>query len=114
MSKDFNWKPYYVGAAIIAALSCLFSWKIGLGIVLGSIYFYFNNLLNAKKFPKLDGKGKVIGSLFLIITIQFIAIVVIALISYYIGGLYSFFGAFAGMTIPHFYFIIVEIIKSKK
>lgn len=114
MSKDFNWKPYYIGAAIVAALSCIVSYKIGLGIVLGSIYFYFNDLLNQRKFPSLNSKFKVTGTLFLIMIVQFVAIVAVALISYKIGGLYSFFGAFAGMTIPHFYFIITEILKIKK
>lgn len=114
MANDFNWKPYYIAAFAVAAASCIISWKIGFGIVLGSVYFYFNNLLNQKKFPRLDSKSVAIGSLFLIIAIQFVAIVAIALLSYFVGGLYSFFGAFAGMTIPHFYFIIKEITKINK
>lgn len=114
MGKDFNWKPYYIVVAIVSIASCIVSWKIGFGIILGSVYFYFNNLLNEKKFPKLDNKSRVIGSLFLVIIVQFIMIVAIALLSYYVGGLYSFFGAFAGMSIPHIYFIIKEITKIKK
>lgn len=114
MCKDFNWKPYYIATSVVALISVVVSWKIGLGIVLGSIYFYFNDLLNQKKFPSLDNKMKVRGSLFLIITVQFISIVAIALFSYKVGGLYSFFGAFAGMIFPHFYFIIKEITSIRK
>ena len=114
MLKDFNWKPYYVVVFLISLLSCIVSWKIGFGIILGSIYFYLNNIFNAKKFPHLDGKGKVVGSLFLIVFLQFIAIAGVALLSYYVGGLYSFFGAFAGMSIPHIYFIIRELTKDRK
>lgn len=114
MSSSFNWKPYCIGVLIVALLSCIINWRIGLGIILGSIYFYLNDKLNQKKFPHLDSKLKVTGSLFLIILLQFMMICGIALLSYRIGGLYSFFGAFAGMTIPHFYFIIVELTKIKK
>lgn len=114
MSKDFNWKPYIIVIIVISCLSCLINWRIGFGICLGSLYFFLNDKLNQKKFPNLDGKGKAISKVFLIIFLQFIMIVAVALFSYYVGKLYSFFGTFAGMTVPHFYFIIKELVKSKK
>lgn len=114
MSKDFNWKPYYIVVGIIAILSCLINWKIGLGIVVGSIYFYFNDLLNQKKFPEFDSKGKAAGKVFVIILLQFLMISLVAIFCYYVGGLYSFFGAFGAMIAPHFYFIIKELLKIKK
>lgn len=114
MGRDFNWKPYLIATAIVALLSCVFSYKIAIGIVIGTLYFFLNNKLNEKKFPHFDGKTKVVGIVFLIIILQFIMIVALAMLSYYIGGLYSFFGAFAGMCIPHIYFIIVELKKIKK
>ena len=114
MSKDFNWKPYYIGVLVVSIIACIFSWKVALGIIMGSIYFYLNDKLNQKRFPKLDGKGKVIGSVMLIIFVQFLMICFVAIASYKIGKLETFFGAFAGMTIPHFYFIIKEIKNIKK
>ena len=114
MSKDFNWKSYYVVVAVIAIFSCLFSWKIAFGIVLGSLYFFVNDKLNQKRFPKLDSNSKAIGSIIGIGFIQFIMIVIVALLSYYVGRLQAFFGTFAGMTIPHFYFIIKELKNIRK
>lgn len=114
MSKGFNWKPYLIGLATVTLISCIFSLKVALGIVLGTMYFFLNDKLNQKKFPHFDGKTKVIGIVFLIIILQFIMIVAVAMFSYYVGGLYSFFGAFAGMCIPHIYFIIVELKKTRK
>ena len=114
MSKDFNWKPYYIGAAIVALFSCLFSWKIGFGIALGSLFFFINDKLNQKRFPSLDSNSKAIGSIIGIGFIQFIMIAIVAIISYYVGKLPAFFGAFAGMTIPHFYFMFKELRNIKK
>ncbi|MDO5440860.1 MAG: hypothetical protein Q4F12_04915 [Erysipelotrichaceae bacterium] len=114
MNKTFNWRPYYIGACIVALIICIFSYKIAFGIVLGSAYFYLSNVLNQKKFPSLDSKSKAIGSLMVILFVQFVMIVACALLSYYFGGLESFFGTFAGMVIPHFYFIIKELFNIKK
>ena len=114
MSKDFNFKPYLIGVLVVSALTCIFSYKIAIGIVLGTIYFFISDKLNQKKFPNLNSKSIAVSSVLLIGFIQFILIVAVALLSYYIGGLYSFFGAFAGITIPHIYFIIVELKKIKK
>lgn len=111
MSKDFNWKPYYITVAAIVVITCIFSWKIAFGIGLGSFAFYLNDLLNQKRFPPLDSKKKAIFSTLLIVSIQILMIIVVALISYYVGKLYAFFGAFAGLTIPYFYFIIKMLIK---
>ena len=114
MSKDFNWRPYCIGASIVALFSCLFSWEVAFGIVLGSFYFFINDKLNQKRFPKLDSSGKAIGSIIGIGFIQFVMIVIVALLSYYVGKLPAFFGAFAGMTIPHFYFMFKELKNIKK
>ena len=111
MSKDFNWKPYCIGAIIVALISCIFSWKIAFGIILGTITFFLNDKLNQKRFPPLDSKKKAIFSTLLIVTFQLVMIIVIALLSYYIGKLYAFFGTFAGLTIPYFYFIIRMLIN---
>lgn len=114
MSKDFNFKPYLIGVLIVSALSCIFSYKIAIGILIGTAYFFISDKLNQNKFPKLNSKSLAVGKVFLIIFIQFLLITVFAVASYYIGGLYCFFGTFAGITIPHIYFIIVELKKIKK
>lgn len=114
MSKELNYKPYLIVVSIICGLICIFSYKIALGLALGTAYFFISDKLNQYKFPNLNSKGLAISKVFLIIFVQFILIVAVAFVSYYIGGLYSFLVSFAGITIPHIYFIIVELKKSKK
>lgn len=114
MSKEIDFKPYLISILIITGITCLFSYKLAIGLVLGTIYFFISDYLNRKKFPKLNNKGVAIANIFLIIFIQFILILGVAIASYYIGGLYSFLVSFAGITFPHIYFIIIELIKAKK
>lgn len=114
MSKESNFKPYLIGVLIVSVLACIFSYKISIGILIGTAYFFISDKLNQYKFPKINSKGIAVGKVFLIIFIQFLLITIVAVSSYYIGGLYTFFGTFAGITIPHIYFIIIELKKMKK
>lgn len=114
MSREIDFKPYLLLILVICVITCIFSYKIAAGLILGTVYFFISDKLNQRKFPKLDSKGIAVANVFLIIFIQFILILGVALVSYYIGGLYSFLVSFAGITFPHAYFIIVELMKGKK
>lgn len=111
MSKDFNWKPYCVFVLVVSALISIYNWRIGLCIVLATLVFFINDKLNIHKFPSLQSKKGALLSLFLVVGIQGVLIVAIGLGSYYIGGLVSFFAAFAGLITPHLYFIVRNLIK---
>lgn len=114
MSTELNFKPYLICVSIVSILSCFFSYKVGLSIILGTSYFFISDRLNHYKFSRINDKTIAIGKIFLILIIQLILIVAVAYFSYRIGGLVTFFATFAGIIIPHIYFIIVEVRKIKK
>lgn len=114
MSKELNFKPYLIVVAIICGIICIFSYKVAFGLVLGTVYFFISDALNQNKFPNLNSKGEAVAKVLLISFVQFILILGVALLSYFTGGLYSLLVSFAGITIPHIYFIIVELKKIKK
>ena len=114
MDKNFVWKPYLFFVGILALITLVINYKITIGLVLGTLYYFLNDKLIVKKVPSLDSKLKVTGSFLVIGIVQFILITAVALLSYWIGGLYSFFGSFAGITMPHFYYLIKQIFSIKK
>lgn len=114
MSAELNFKPYLICVFIVSVLSCIISYKVGFSIILGTLYFFISDKLNHYKFSKINDKRIAIGKIFLILFIQLILIILVAYFSYRIGGLVTFFAAFAGIIIPHIYFIIVELRKIKK
>ena len=114
MTKDFNYKPYLICVLALSLIICIFSYKSAICLLLGTAYFFISDKLNQWKFPSLNSKGLAVGKVFLVIFIQFILIVGVALSSFYIGGIPSLLVSFAGITIPHIYFIIAELRKIKK
>ena len=111
MSKDFNWKPYYIGVAIIVAISAIVNIKVGIGYATGSIFYYLNDRLNLKKFPSLDATGKAVGSMLLIMAVQGILVIIAGLTSWFIGKLPCFLACFAGLIIPSVYFFFMSYKK---
>ena len=114
MTKDFNYKTYLFCVVIISAIFCFFSYKNAICLLLGTAYFFISDALNQWKFPRMNSKSIAIGKVFLVIFIQLILITGVAIASYFIGGIPSFLVSFAGIIIPHIYFIIVELRKIKK
>ena len=114
MTRDFNYKPYLFCIFATSAIICIFSYKNAICLLLGTTYFFISDILNQWKFPNINNKSIAIGKVFLVIFIQLILIVGVAIASYFIGGIPSFLVSFAGIIIPHIYFIIVELRKIKK
>lgn len=115
MVRELNFKPYLICVFAISTLACIFSYKISIGLLIGTGYFFVSDSLNQIKFPKLNNsKGIAIGKVFLISFVQLIILIGIAVLTYFVFGLPTFLATFVGITIPHIYFIIVELRKLKK
>ena len=114
MLENFNYKPYLICVLVASVITCVFSYKYAIGLILGTVYFFISNRLNQSKFPRVNSKGLAVGKVVLIIFIQFVLIVCVAGVSYYIGGIPTFLVSFAGIIFPHIYFIIAELRKGSK
>lgn len=111
MKTVVNWKPYLIIAGVISLIATILNWKIGVGYLIGTIFSFFNLFLINKKFPKLDGKKKTVSIALLVMLFQGLLTAIMAVITYLIGGLSCFLSSFAGMIMPHFYFIFVSLKK---
>lgn len=111
MKLAINWKPYLIVSLILSIVTVFFNWRIGLGFLIGTCFNFFNLFLIEKKFPKLDSKKKTLSIAIAIMLFQGLLIAIMAVATYFIGGLACFLASFAGMIIPHFYFIITSLFK---
>lgn len=111
MLKIVTWKPYLIFAIIASLIAVIIKLEIGVGFVIGTVFNFINLFLIDKKFPSLDSKKKTISIALIIMLFQGLVTVVMAISTYFIGGLPCFFAGFAGMIIPHFYFVFKSFIK---
>lgn len=111
MKTAINWKPYFICAGILSIVVAVFNWKIAVGFVIGTIFNFINLFLSSKKFPRLDGKAKAVGSALAVMTLEGLITVGMAIGTYFIGGIPCFLAGFAGMILPNLYFFIVGSIS---
>ena len=106
MDANFNWKPYLITIIIVSVLVMIFNFNIGIGIVIGTVFYFINDRINLKKFPRLDTNMKAVGSMLGLMFVQGIFMIIGGLISYFIGGLASLLSCFLAQIVPSIFFII--------
>lgn len=111
MRMAINWKPYLIFSVVISIIMAILNWKIGVGYLIGTIMNFFNLFLINKKFPKLDGKKKTVSIALIVMLFQGLLTAIMAIVTYLIGGLPCFLSSFAGMIVPHFYFVLMSLKK---
>lgn len=111
MDKTFNWKPYIIFILIFSAIIAVINYRITIGLLIGTIAYFLNDLLLSKKFPRLDSNSKAVGSIILYMFLQGTIIVFAAVLTWFLGKLPCFLGNFAGLTLPTFYYLILRIFK---
>lgn len=111
MDKGFDWKKYQIFALIVCGVAFILKWKVGFGFLVGTISYFLNDKLLSKRFPTLDSNGKAIGSVIGYMFLQGVVIFATAVVCWFVGRFESFFAAFAALTLPTMYFIILGIFK---